>query len=169
MLAARIADCPAISGGLQPLSYRVLCAPAQSFTARMRQDGVAAGMPIATMPLQRHRRRVASYGIRLSGVAETPMTDGAHRRCGRRVVRITGATRVLTRHRRTARSRSSYEYMNYLLVVQVFVRTSRWDFSDAADTALAQACGSILFTSETTAGPKTSSKAMHATGPASGC
>lgn len=147
-LAARFGDRPAISGGPQPLSYRVLCARAHSFAARLRQDGVAADMPVAALLPNGTAAVWAAYGIRLSGAAETPMSYGHTAEEIAWVARITGATRVVTRQERAD------EVRGLGLVPLLVEDVPPDDPQQTCDAAPAQARGRILFTSGTTGKPK---------------
>ncbi len=148
MLAARFGDYPAISGGAQPLSYRELCARAHCLAARLQQDGVAAGMPVATLLPNGTAAVWAAYGIRLIGAAETPMSYGHTAEEIAWVARITGATRVVTRRERAD------EVRGLGLVPLLVEDVPSDDPQQTCDAAPAQARGRILFTSGTTGKPK---------------
>ncbi len=73
-LAARFGEAPAITDGQgASLSYRELCRRAHGLTAYFIGAGIELGQPVATLLPNGLAAVWASYGITLSGAAETPL------------------------------------------------------------------------------------------------
>ena len=148
VLADRFGDSVAISGGAEPLSFRVLCERAHALGALLRQRGVGAGVPVATLLPNRIETVWSAYGIRLAGAAETPMSFGHTPEEIDWVARIAGAKLVVTQGSRADEVRALG--LEPLLVEDVPAGGE----AEIFDPAPARARGRILFTSGTTGRPK---------------
>lgn len=76
VLSLRFGEAVAITDGRERLSYRALCARAHALAVRLNAPGEPAGASVATLLPNGPSAVWASYGVRLSGAAETPMSFG---------------------------------------------------------------------------------------------
>jgi acyl-CoA synthetase (AMP-forming)/AMP-acid ligase II len=149
VLARSFGDRICVSDGARELTYRELAGYAGGLAARLKAAGVTPGMPVATFLRNSLPAVWASYGVKLSGTAETPLnpdlTEDERRYC----VTLVGARHVVTSV--AAAPFFSGLGLNVINVEDVSVAPDA--LSDLVPVP-ADAWGRILFTSGTTGRPK---------------
>jgi len=147
-LAARFGDRVAVRAEGAALSYAVLCARAHALAEQLLARGLLPGEPVATLFPNSLAAVWASWGVTLTGAAETPLSWGYTADEIAWSARIAGFRLALTRRERAPALRA-------LGIETVAVE----DFADVDSGVTlapvpAEARGRILFSSGTTGRPK---------------
>jgi acyl-coenzyme A synthetase/AMP-(fatty) acid ligase len=95
-VADRYGDSEAVSDGERTLSFNALAASAAGLATALQQAGVKPGEPVAPFLRNGLAAVWASYGIRLSGAAETPINPGFGEAELRYCVELARVRRVVT-------------------------------------------------------------------------
>ena len=147
-LAARFGDASAVSDGDARLSYAELCARAHALSAGLAAQAVKPGESVATLLPNALPAVWASYGVTLSGAAETPLSWNSTEDEIAWCARLAGFRIVATLPERAKRLRALG--LEPLVVDGV----GKDDPGVTLPPAPAHARGRILFTSGTTGRPK---------------
>ena len=149
VLVGSFGDLPCASDGVRELTYRELAGRAGALTAQLNAAGVTPGMPVATFLRNGVPAVWASYGVKMSGAAETPLnpdlTEDERRYC----VTLVGARHVVT----SAAAAPFFSALG-LNVITVEDTSNVPDALSGIMPVPADAWGRILFTSGTTGRPK---------------
>lgn len=149
VIARTYGDSPCVSDGVREFTYRELAGRAGALAARLKAVGVTPGMPVATFLRNGIPAVWASYGVKMSGAAETPLnpdlTEDERRYC----VTLVGARHVVT----SAAAAPFFSALGLSVIAVEDVPIAPDALSDIAPVP-ADAWGRILFTSGTTGRPK---------------
>jgi acyl-CoA synthetase (AMP-forming)/AMP-acid ligase II len=149
VLARRFGDRECVSDGARALTYRELAGYAGALATRLRAAGVTPGMPVATFLRNGIPAVWASYGVKISGAAETPLnpdlTEDERRYC----VTLVGARHVVT----SAAAAPFFTSLGLNAIAVEDIGIAPDALSDLAPVP-ADPWGRILFTSGTTGRPK---------------
>ena len=148
MLAARFGDATAVHDGRVRLSYAMLSARAHALAARLLAAGVKPGEPVATLLPNGVPAVWASYGTKLSGAAETPLSWSYTQEEIAWSARLAPFRMVVTQRERVD------ELRTHGLDPIVAEDVTEADAGDVFAPAPAAAWGRITFTSGTTSKPK---------------
>jgi acyl-CoA synthetase (AMP-forming)/AMP-acid ligase II len=142
-------DLVAVSDGEREISHAMLAGKAARVAEMLRGGGVKPGEPVATFLRNSIPAVWASYGVKLSGAAETPLNPVLTQDERRYCVGLAGAKRVVTNAAETPFFQSlGCEAIAVETVPDVPSDLSRFP------PAQAQLWGRIIFTSGTTGRPK---------------
>ncbi len=148
-LAAQFGPLPAVTDGTQSLSFAQLASRAARLALILRDAGTRHGEPVASSLRNSIDAVWASVGLRIAGVAETPLNAGYADAEKEYCIRVAGVRRVVTTRAQAPLFQS--------LGCQVFaVEDIPDDPACPADLPAVdgEAWGRILFTSGTTGRPK---------------
>jgi len=148
-IADRFGALTAVSDGAAALSFAELAARAAALAERLRAAGVTPGEPVATFLRNSIPAAWASYGVKLSGAAETALNPALTEDERRYCLALAQARRVIT-------SATAAAFFRGLGLETLLVE----DFADGRGDPAgippvpAEAWGRIIFTSGTTGRPK---------------
>jgi len=147
-LAARFGDLIAVRDEGEALSYAAMCARAHALAGKLLATGLGPGASLATLLPNSLAAVWTSYGVTLTGAAETPLSWGYTADEIAWSARIAGFRMAVTRHERAAA-------LQALGIETILVEDlNEADPQPALPPVPAQARGRILFTSGTTGKPK---------------
>ncbi len=147
--ADQFGDRQAVSDGEYDLSFRALAGRAGAVAGRLLAAGVKPGEPVATFLRNGLAAVWASYGITISGAAETPLNPALTRDERRYCVNLAGIKRVIT-------TTEEAPFFQSLGCEALAIERLDEPWGDLASMLPvdAEAWGRILFTSGTTGRPK---------------
>lgn len=139
----------------QELSYKQLCTNAHALATYLTPESSIPGKAIASLLPNSVQAMWASYGIRLTGAAETPLSWGYTLEEIQWCAKLAGFDCVLTKGEREAELQSiGLRTIN----IDALYASAGFDFTDSNHSALpaipGEQAGRILFTSGTTGKPK---------------
>lgn len=142
-------DLVAVSDGERALTYRELAGKASAVAERLLALGTKPGEPVATFLRNSIPATWASYGVKISGAAETPLNPALTPDERRYCVELAGAKRVVT----TAAEAPLFEALGITAITVESLADAVGDPRHLPPVP-AQAWGRIIFTSGTTGRPK---------------
>ncbi len=155
VLAQRFGERCAVSDARQQrLSYRALDAGARALAGRLRASGIAAGTPVGVLLPNGLDVVVVSYGIRVSGAAEVPLSFGSTREELEWYARIAGFETVIAPPERHEQLRELGLSPRTPASLTTLEGLSTADRAETLPAVPADAACRILFTSGTTGRPK---------------
>lgn len=147
-LARRFGNAPAFNDGTEVLTYEQLSMQAHALAALLYQRGIRHGAQVATLLPNGLDAAWVSYGLKLAGVAETPMNFGYTDQEIAWSARVAGFSLVITNRQRE--NEVAAQSLDILQVEDV----GHVDPGTIFDPVPADMPGRILFTSGTTGYPK---------------
>ncbi len=139
----------AVCDGRDSLTFAAMAARAASLAAMLHQSGVRHGQPVASVMRNTIDAVWVSVGLRIAGVAETPLNAGFAEAEKEYCIALSGARHVVT----TADQAPLFRRLGCAVSVVEDVPPSGAELGALANVP-ADAWGRILFTSGTTGRPK---------------